>query len=66
MGSEPAHPPDSGREHPVRPRLASRMTTHPDGREECTIYPADATPEAQLTRWLSAFEGSFVDLESME
>ncbi|ADE04961.1 DUF7511 domain-containing protein [Haloferax volcanii] len=66
MGSKPVHPPDSGNENHTRPRLASRLTTHPDGREECTIYPADATPETQLTRWISAFDGSFVDLDAME
>lgn len=33
--------------------------------DECAIFPADAPEEELMTNWISAIEGSFVDLESM-
>ncbi|MDG5778385.1 hypothetical protein VB773_04030 [Haloarculaceae archaeon H-GB2-1] len=36
-----------------------------DGPAECTLFPADATDEEVVTTWITAQEGSFVDVESM-
>ena len=65
MGSESAHTPDRDTTLPVQPRLTSRIVTGPDGTEECTIYPEDATAEELLSVWVSATGDSFVDLEEM-
>ena len=43
------------------PKLRSRTTTHDDGTVECTIYPADSTDD-RTTQWITAQEGSYVDL----
>lgn len=37
----------------------------PDGSEECTIFPADATDDLVTTAWLTARTGSFVHLDEM-
>ncbi|WP_416839307.1 hypothetical protein [Haloferax sp. DFSO52] len=65
MGSESAHTPDHSTNLPERPRLTSRIVSGPDGREECTIYPEDATPTELLTKWVSATGDSFVELDDM-
>jgi hypothetical protein len=65
MGSESAHSPDRDADVGARPKLTSRVVTAEDGREECTIHPADATPEELLTVWISAADDSFVDLDEM-
>lgn len=44
--------------------LAHRIEEYADGAE-CTLYPASCDGEALLTRWMTASEGSFVDLEGM-
>ncbi|WP_332897724.1 MULTISPECIES: DUF7511 domain-containing protein [unclassified Haladaptatus] len=31
-------------------------------REECTVYPREASEDALMTQWITASEGSFVDL----
>ncbi|WP_129114412.1 DUF7511 domain-containing protein [Halegenticoccus tardaugens] len=32
------------------------------GRDQCTLYPREASEEEILTSWISADEGSFVSL----
>ncbi|MFB6120507.1 MAG: hypothetical protein ABEJ68_05255 [Halobacteriaceae archaeon] len=49
----------------IAARLESAVAEYPDAPDECTIYPADATDEALMTTWISAEEGSFVDLDEM-
>lgn len=44
------------------PELRARTTTHDDGTTECTIYPADASDDRRTTRWITAEEGSYVEL----
>ena len=44
------------------PELRARTTTDEDGIVECTIYPADASDDSRTTRWITAEEGSYVEL----
>ena len=44
--------------------LAHRIEEYADGAE-CTLYPATCDAAALVTRWMTATEGSFVDLEEM-
>lgn len=45
------------------PQLVARVTTTDDGRDQCTIHPEAATEREVTTRWITADEGSFVELE---
>lgn len=36
-----------------------------DAPDECAVFPREATEEELMTAWITAQEGSFVDLESM-
>ncbi|UPW01416.1 hypothetical protein M0R88_04765 [Halorussus gelatinilyticus] len=36
-----------------------------DRPDECTLYPPDADDEALVAEWITAEEGSFVDLDEM-
>lgn len=47
------------------PALTAQVTTTDDGRTRCTIHPESATDEEVTTRWISADEGSFVELEAV-
>ena len=44
--------------------LAHRIESYEDG-EECTLFPAVCDDTALLTRWITAAEGDFVDLDEM-
>lgn len=46
------------------PQLIARLTTTEDGRTQCTIHPESATNRQNTTRWITADEDSFVELES--
>lgn len=46
------------------PTLTSRVTTTDDGRTQCTIHPESATDEEVTTRWITADEGSYIELET--
>lgn len=46
------------------PQLIARVTTTADGRDQCTIHPESAADEEVTTRWITADEGSFVELET--
>ena len=47
------------------PELRARTSTQEDGTMECTIFPADTSGEERTTRWISAEEGSYVELPQM-
>lgn len=36
-----------------------------DAPNECAIFPREASEEELMTNWITAHDGSFVDLESM-
>lgn len=46
------------------PQLIVRMTTTEDGRRQCTIHPESASNPRNTTRWITADEDSFVELET--
>lgn len=33
--------------------------------DECTLYPAEASDDALVTEWITAEEGSYVELDEM-
>ncbi|WP_311170678.1 DUF7511 domain-containing protein [Halobellus ordinarius] len=43
----------------------ARIEEYDDAPDECTIYPADATPAELTTTWISATEESYVALDAM-
>lgn len=51
--------------HDEVPELHARTSTGTDGTTECTIFPAHVSDEEATTTWVSAKEGSFVDVEEM-
>jgi hypothetical protein len=55
----------SGKPEVVSERgLAHRIEDYDDG-EECTLFPAGCDDQVLLTHWITASEGSFVDLADM-
>lgn len=42
--------------------LAAQLTTTERGTTVCTIYPKHGEADAQMTTWISAKEGSFVNV----
>jgi len=62
-----SEPDDSGRTPDEQPaeevRLESVLVPHADGPDELTLYPADVTDAAIMTRWMTAQEGAYVSLE---
>lgn len=48
------------------PPLLEHVTVENDGApDECALFPHEATESELHTTWITAQEGSFVDLESM-
>lgn len=45
------------------PQLIARITTTEDGRPQCTIYPESAKDERTTTRWITASEDSYIELD---
>lgn len=45
--------------------LTAVVVEHDDGLDECTLYPEDAADEKLVTEWITAEEGSYVELDSM-
>lgn len=43
--------------------LEHAIVERDDGRIECTVYPHDCDDEDIVTRWITADERSFVDLD---
>ncbi|SEW03668.1 DUF7511 domain-containing protein [Natrinema salifodinae] len=56
------HPPD-GEES----RIALDHVTieNPDAPDECAMFPRDASEDEMQTAWISAYDDSFVNLETM-
>lgn len=46
-------------------RLRATIVEYEDAPNECTIYPNGVSEVEQMTTWISAKEGSYVDLESV-
>lgn len=46
------------------PQLIAQVSTTEDGRDQCTIHPESATDQEVTTRWITAEEDSFVELET--
>lgn len=55
---------DMERRYEDRPTLCTRITTTDDGSTECTIYPDDASIQERASQWITAAEGSYVDVEA--
>lgn len=47
------------------PALTARVTTTDNGRSQCTIHPESAMDEDVTTRWITAEEGAFVELDAV-
>ena len=45
--------------------LTAAVVERDDELDECTLYPEDAAEEDLVTEWITAEEGSYVDLDSM-
>ncbi|WP_246279844.1 DUF7511 domain-containing protein [Natronomonas salina] len=45
--------------------LRATVVEYEDGPDECTIYPNGVSGAERMTTWISAKEGSFVDLETV-
>jgi hypothetical protein len=46
-------------------RLGSTVVEYEDAPNECTIFPRGLSGIDRMTTWISAKEGSYVDLESV-
>ena len=46
-------------------RLRATVVEYEDGPDECTIYPNGVSGVERMTTWISAKEGSYVDLGSV-
>ena len=63
--------PDPARSDPSRPDelplagtvVEARIVRYDDQPDELTLYPRDISRGRQATTWISAREGSFVDLQ---
>lgn len=55
---------DLERRYEDRPTLCTRITTTDDGNTECTIYPDEASIQERSSQWITASEGSYVDVEA--
>lgn len=44
--------------------LRATVVEYEDAPDECTIYPQDVSHWDRMTTWITAEEGSFVELES--
>lgn len=45
------------------PALQAEVLEHDHRLDECTLFPQDAADDERLTRWIAAFEGSYVDAQ---
>lgn len=46
-------------------RLRATIVEYEDAPNECTIYPNGVSEMERMTTWISAEEGSYVDLGSV-
>jgi hypothetical protein len=47
------------------PSVVATVEEHDEGPAECTLFPCNVDGVELMTTWITAQEGSFVDLESM-
>lgn len=47
-------------------KLRATVVEYDDAPDECTMYPEDASEWERMTTWITAREGSFVDLEAWD
>jgi hypothetical protein len=45
--------------------LTAAVVEYDDEPDECTLYPTEASEKALVTEWITAEEGSYVDLDEM-
>lgn len=45
--------------------LRATIVEYEDAPDECTIFPRDVSDVERMTTWISAEEGSYVDLGSI-
>ncbi|SEP21566.1 hypothetical protein SAMN04487948_12223 [Halogranum amylolyticum] len=72
LPNDPNGTPANGRRRPApdsfphpAAEYRAEITEYDDSPDECTVYPADAEEWELMTRWITAREGSYVDLEEM-
>lgn len=46
-------------------QLRSTVVEYEDAPDECTIFPQHVSGMERMTTWISAEEGSYVDLDSV-
>lgn len=46
-------------------QLRATVVEYDDAPDECTIFPGNVSEWERLTTWITAQEGSFVDLQSV-
>jgi hypothetical protein len=64
--TSPTDEPRADRAPTDRPdSLTAVVVERDDALDECTLYPEDAAEEDLVTEWITAEEGSYVELESM-
>jgi len=56
---------DSGGLWTATTRLRATVVEYEDAPDECTIFPPGVSQMERMTTWISAKEGSYVDLESI-
>ncbi|WP_157572919.1 DUF7511 domain-containing protein [Halogranum rubrum] len=49
----------------TQPKYDAEIARYDDAPDECTISPTATEGEERLTTWLSAQDGSYVDLDGM-
>lgn len=47
------------------PMLCADVIVRDDGREECTIYPAEPNDEEYVTVWITATDDAFVPIDEI-
>lgn len=47
------------------PFFRARTTPGEDGTLQCTIFPGDVRNEKRTSRWITAEEGGYVDLDQV-
>ena len=45
--------------------LIAEVVEYGNGTRECTLYPSDADADQDVTAWITARDGSFMDLRSV-
>lgn len=46
-------------------KLRATIVEYEDAPDECTIFPSDTSDIERMSTWISAKEGSYIDLTSV-